>query len=118
MLADSVRAAAARVRVTVVWDAVGERELAWGEQLDVREIATSGTDDELTDQAVAAYVAKYATKSADASGPFDHALHCRPCQGRGATLLATEPRSTAPPAAAPNRPGPCPASPAPATCGG
>ncbi|MFF5309415.1 replication initiator [Streptomyces massasporeus] len=41
----------------------------------------------LTDQAVAAYVAKYATKSADASGTLDHALFCRPCQGRGATLL-------------------------------
>ena len=35
---------------------------------DVREIASFGTDAEFTDQAVAAYVAKYATKSADASG--------------------------------------------------
>lgn len=37
--------------------------------------------------AVAAYVAKYATKSADASGTLDRSLFCRPCQGRGATLL-------------------------------
>ncbi|GAA3246829.1 hypothetical protein GCM10020256_74710 [Streptomyces thermocoprophilus] len=87
MLADAVRAAAARVRVTVESDAVGERELAWGEQLDVREIAAFGTDTELTDQAVAAYVAKYATKSADTSGTLDRALFCRPCQGRGATVL-------------------------------
>lgn len=86
VLADAVRAAAARARVTVESDAIGERELAWGEQLDVREISSFGTDAELTDQAVAAYVAKYATKSADASGTLDRALFCRPCQGRGATL--------------------------------
>lgn len=73
--------------IAVVSDAVGERELVWGEQLDVREIAAYGTDPELTDQAVAACMAKYATKSADASGTLDHTLLCRPCQGRGATLL-------------------------------
>ncbi|WLQ44684.1 hypothetical protein P8A22_35160 [Streptomyces laculatispora] len=59
--------------MAVASDAIGERELTWGTQLDVREIA--------------AYVAKYATKSADASGTLDHSLSCRPCQGRGATLL-------------------------------
>ncbi|NBM19526.1 replication initiator, partial [Streptomyces sp. GC420] len=87
VLTDAVRASAARVRVTVESDAVGERELAWGEQLDVREITAFGADTEFTDQAVAAYVAKYATKSADASGSLDRSLFCRPCQGRGATLL-------------------------------
>ncbi|MFI9101837.1 replication initiator [Streptomyces fildesensis] len=87
VLAESVRAAAAQVRVTVESDAVKRRQLGWGEQLDVREIAAFGTDAELTDQAVAAYVAKYTTKSADASGTLDHALFCRPFQGRGATLL-------------------------------
>ncbi|MCH0561471.1 replication initiator [Streptomyces sp. MUM 16J] len=87
VLSDAVRAAAARVRVRVESDAVGERELGWGEQLDVREIAAFGADAEFTDQAVAAYVAKYATKSADASGTLDRSLFCRPCQGRGATLL-------------------------------
>ncbi|MGP3683939.1 replication initiator [Streptomyces sp. IBSNAI002] len=87
VLADAIRAAASRARVTIESDAVGERELVWGEQLDVREIAAFGTDAEFTDQAVAAYVAKYATKSADASGTLDRALFCRPCQGRGATLL-------------------------------
>jgi hypothetical protein len=87
VLTKAARAAAARVRVTVESDAVGERELGWGEQFDVREIASFGTDAEFTDRAVAAYVAKYATKSADASGTLDRALFCRPCQGRGATLL-------------------------------
>ena len=88
VLTDAIRAAALRVRVAVASDAIGERELTWGAQLDVREIAAFGTDAELTDQAVAAYVAKYSTKSADASGTLDHALFCRPCQGRGATLLS------------------------------
>ncbi|MCZ7433249.1 replication initiator [Streptomyces sp. WMMC1477] len=87
VLSDAIRAAAPRARISVDSDAVGERELGWGQQLDVREIAAFGTDAELSDQAVAAYVAKYATKSADASGTLDRALHCRPCQGRGATLL-------------------------------
>jgi hypothetical protein len=87
VLTDAIRAAVARVRVTIESDAIGERELAWGEQLDVREITAFGADAEMTDQAVAAYIAKYATKSADASGTLDRALFCRPCQGRGATLL-------------------------------
>lgn len=87
VLTDAIRSAAPRARISVDSDAVGERELAWGQQLDVREIAAFGTDTELTDQAVASYVAKYATKSADASGTLDRALFCRPCQGRGATLL-------------------------------
>ncbi|MFJ4964325.1 replication initiator [Streptomyces sp. NPDC088729] len=87
MLTDAIRAAARRVRIAVASDAIGERELTWGTQLDVREIVAFGTEAELTDQAVASYVAKYATKSADASGTLDHALFCRPCQGRGATLL-------------------------------
>ncbi|MDH6630576.1 hypothetical protein M2271_008437 [Streptomyces sp. LBL] len=52
----------------------------------MREITAFGTGAEFTDQAVAAYVAKYTTKSADASGTLDRTLFCRPCQGRGATL--------------------------------
>ena len=88
VLTEAARAAAARVRVMVESDAVGDRELGWGEQFDVREIASFGADAEFTDQAVAAYVAKYATKSADASGALDRSLFCRPCQGRGALTLA------------------------------
>lgn len=116
VLTDAIRAAALRVRVAVASDAIGERELTWGQQLDVREIAAFGSDTELTDQAVAAYVAKYATKSANASDTLDRALYCRPCQGRGATLLPTEPRCRAPPATGPDRPGRCHASPSPAMC--
>ncbi|MEU9343742.1 replication initiator [Streptomyces sp. NPDC048278] len=87
VLTDAIRAAAPRARISITSDAIGERELGWGQQLDVREIAAFDTDAEFTDQAVAAYVAKYATKSADASGTLDRTLYCRPCQGRGATVL-------------------------------
>ncbi|MFI0028116.1 replication initiator [Streptomyces albidoflavus] len=87
ILSEAVHAAAARVRISIESDAVDRRELGWGEQLDVSEITAFGTDAEFTDQPVAAYVAKYATKSADASGALDRALFCHPCQGRGATLL-------------------------------
>ncbi|SCD46087.1 hypothetical protein GA0115244_104146 [Streptomyces sp. DvalAA-19] len=118
VLTDAIRAAAPRARISVTSDAVGERELGWGQEFDVREIAAFGTDAEFSDQAVAAYVAKYATKSADASGTLDRALYCRPCQGRGATLLPhTAPRSPAPRATAPDRPGPCPALTSHGTCG-
>ncbi|MFD4034315.1 replication initiator [Streptomyces sp. NPDC058637] len=68
--------------------AMDRGRVGWGEQFDVREIASFDTGAEFTDQAVAAYVAKYATKSADASGSLDRTLFCHPCQGRGATLLA------------------------------
>ncbi|MFH9828679.1 replication initiator [Streptomyces bobili] len=102
---------------TIYWRAArhGERERVWGEQLDVREIAAFSVDAEFADQAVAAYVAKYATKSADASGTLDRALYCRPCQGRGATLL---PHATPLPCTTCDGTGqiPAPAPPSPATC--
>lgn len=68
--------------LTVESDAIGEREIAWGDRIDVREITALG-DGELTDQKVAAYVAKYATKSAEGSGTVDRSLICHPCGGRG-----------------------------------
>ena len=71
--------------LTVTSDAVGERCLRWGKEADVRPIVTKqpGDDEPLTDQRVAAYVAKYATKSAETSGTVDRSLHCAPCNGRG-----------------------------------
>ena len=41
---------------------------AWGSQIDVRPITTTG---ELTDTAVAGYIAKYATKAAECVGTLD-----------------------------------------------
>ncbi|WP_030870959.1 replication initiator protein RepSA [Streptomyces sp. NRRL F-2747] len=76
LLADAIRAAAARVRVVVPaspehgfehdWD------LRWGEQIDVQPIGAFGNGEELTEQAVASYVAKYATKAAETTGTVDH----------------------------------------------
>ncbi|MEW1655860.1 replication initiator [Streptomyces sp. NPDC093707] len=71
-----------RARLTVASDHTGDREIRWGDRVDVREITALG-DGELTDQAVAGYVAKYATKSAEDSGTVDRSLICAPCGGRG-----------------------------------
>ncbi|MEJ8649454.1 replication initiator [Streptomyces sp. MS1.AVA.3] len=81
-LTHAVKEAAERAVLTVESDAIGTREIVWGDRVDVREITALG-DGELTDQKVAGYVAKYATKSAEGSGTVDRSLICRPCDGRG-----------------------------------
>jgi hypothetical protein len=84
VLTHAIKKARKRAVLTLSSDAVGERELRWGKEIDIREITAFG-DDELTDQKVAAYVAKYATKSAEDSGTVDRSLFCHPCSGRGYT---------------------------------
>ncbi|GHC29540.1 MULTISPECIES: replication initiator protein RepSA [Streptomyces rochei group] len=74
LLDASIRAAAARVSVPV--PASGEyptRTLRWGEQVDVQPIGALGHE-ELTEQAVASYVAKYATKAAETTGTVDRRI--------------------------------------------
>ncbi|MFB7780049.1 replication initiator protein RepSA [Streptomyces bauhiniae] len=74
VLDDAIRAAAARVSVHV--PAAGEypaRVLRWGTQVDVQAIGALGRE-ELTEQAVASYVAKYATKAAETTGTVDHRI--------------------------------------------
>lgn len=63
------------------------RVFAWGPQLKVDPIRSAELDgpDQLTDTAVARYVAKYATKSAEAAGVELPPLACRSCAGRGRT---------------------------------
>ncbi|MCF3130244.1 replication initiator [Streptomyces olivochromogenes] len=74
LLIDAVRASARRVLVRTPYNpAVGELELRWGAQLDVRPLRakSNGPDDD----AVAAYVAKYVTKGASETGAgLDHPL--------------------------------------------
>ncbi|MGY0017366.1 replication initiator protein RepSA [Streptomyces sp. YJ-C3] len=67
LLDDSIKAAAARVAVPLPASGnVPARVLRWGSQIDVQAIGgMEGV--ELTDQAVASYVAKYATKAAEAT---------------------------------------------------
>ena len=84
LLTDSIRAAAARVAVDV--PPGGDqpaRTLRWGTQLDVRPIKAFGDGSEITELAVASYVAKYATKAAETTGATDVPVHCRTCRGSG-----------------------------------
>ncbi|MEV0196134.1 replication initiator [Nonomuraea sp. NPDC050691] len=48
------------------------RVFRWGTQLDIRPITMNG---DLTEQAVAAYIAKYATKAAECVGTLDRRIH-------------------------------------------
>ncbi|WP_373307734.1 replication initiator, partial [Streptomyces griseus] len=76
LLDDAIRAAAARVEVIVPANPeAGINEgwtLRWGTQLDVQPIGAFGNGEDLTEQAVASYVAKYATKAAETTGTVDH----------------------------------------------
>jgi hypothetical protein len=74
LLAEAVRLAAATVAVPYPPVEEGPVRLArWGEQLDVRNVSRDGT--ELSVEAVAAYVAKYATKSTEALAGLDRRIH-------------------------------------------
>jgi hypothetical protein len=84
LLEDAIRDAAQRVVVvTPATTAADAMEVRWGGQLDLRAIAAFGGGEQLTDLAVAAYIAKYATKTAETAGTVDHPLWCRMCKGAG-----------------------------------
>ena len=72
LLTRAVRHAAQAVTVTIP-PVAGEpaRVLRWGGQLDARPVTLDG---ELTDQAVAGYIAKYATKAAECVGTLDQRI--------------------------------------------
>ncbi|MGV9731178.1 replication initiator protein RepSA [Streptomyces albogriseolus] len=75
LLTDAIHAAAARVKVDV--PPSGDqpaRTLRWGTQLDVRPIRAFGDGEDITEQAVASYVAKYATKAAETTGTVDRRI--------------------------------------------
>ncbi|MGW2366895.1 replication initiator [Streptomyces sp. NPDC001667] len=86
VLTDAITSAAGHVTLTVDSTATGPKLLRWGEQTDVREIAETSGDAPLSDEAVAGYVAKYATKGAESAGTVDRPLHCYPCAGTGTTV--------------------------------
>jgi hypothetical protein len=74
LLTDSVRAAVRHSYTSVSVPASGDqpaRTFQWGRQLDVRPVKAFGDGSELTEQAVASYVAKYATKAAETTGTVD-----------------------------------------------
>jgi hypothetical protein len=77
LLADAIRAAAAAARIDGPEIDGRTHTFAFGRQLDVRPIRSAAFDNnqELTERAVAAYIAKYATKGAEtATGALDRPL--------------------------------------------
>lgn len=77
LLTDSIRAAAVHRYTTVTVPAAEEqpcRPFRWGRQLDIRPIRAFGGGSDLTEQAVASYVAKYATKAAETTGTLDRRI--------------------------------------------
>ncbi|MFF4041626.1 replication initiator protein RepSA [Streptomyces sp. NPDC001816] len=77
LLTDAIRAAAAHSYSSVSVPAAEDqpaRTFRWGTQLDVRPVKAFGDGSDLTEQAVAAYVAKYATKAAETTGTLDRRI--------------------------------------------
>ncbi len=77
LLEDAIPAAARHDYTTITVPAAGDepvRSLRWGDQLDVRPVKAFGDGSELTEQAVASYVAKYATKAAENTGTLDRRI--------------------------------------------
>ncbi|WP_406458342.1 replication initiation protein [Streptomyces sp. NBC_01622] len=77
LLADAIRSAASAARVEGPVIEARPHTFAFGSQLDVRPIRSADFDggQELTDRAVAAYIAKYATKGAEtATGALDRPI--------------------------------------------
>ncbi|MDX3803782.1 replication initiator protein RepSA, partial [Streptomyces sp. AK04-3B] len=77
LLADAIEAAAVHSYTSVSVPAAGDqpaRTFRWGTQLDVRPIKAFGDGSDITEQAVASYVAKYATKAAENTGTLDRRI--------------------------------------------
>ncbi|MFJ9120972.1 replication initiator protein RepSA [Streptomyces sp. NPDC102394] len=77
LLTDAIRAAARHPYSSVSVPAVEDqpaRTFQWGRQLDVRPVKAFGDGSDLTEQAVASYVAKYATKAAENTGTLDRRI--------------------------------------------
>ncbi|MFF5100943.1 replication initiator protein RepSA [Streptomyces sp. NPDC000134] len=77
LLGDAIRAAAAHSYTSVSVPTAGDqpaRTFRWGTQLDVRPVKAFGDGSDLAEQAVASYVAKYATKAAENTGTLDRRI--------------------------------------------
>ncbi|MFE7774503.1 replication initiator protein RepSA [Streptomyces sp. NPDC057445] len=77
LLTDAIRAARKHSYTTVTVPAVDgqpARTLCWGTQLDVRPIKAFDSGEEISEGAVAGYVAKYATKAAETTGALDRRI--------------------------------------------
>ncbi|GIH77876.1 replication initiator [Planobispora longispora] len=74
MLDQMIRQAARQVTVSVPDGHRLSLALGWGDQLDVRPVYVSTELDGVSDQRVASYVAKYATKGAESAGAVDRPI--------------------------------------------
>ncbi|MER7173402.1 replication initiator protein RepSA [Streptomyces mesophilus] len=77
LLEGAIRAAATHAYTSVsvpAADGHPARTFRWGQQLDVRPVKAFGDGSDLTEQAVASYVAKYATKAAENTGTLDRRI--------------------------------------------
>ncbi|MGW6705645.1 replication initiator protein RepSA [Streptomyces sp. NPDC054956] len=80
LLDRSIRAAVAHAYTTITvppneeWGFINGWKLRWGTQLDIRPIKVFGDGSDITEQAVASYVAKYATKAAENTGTLDRRI--------------------------------------------
>ncbi|WJY40036.1 replication initiator protein RepSA [Streptomyces sp. P9-2B-2] len=77
LLTDAIHAAAAHSYTSVTASAAGDqpaRTFRWGTQLDVQPVKAFGDGSDITEQAVASYVAKYATKAAEITGTLDRRI--------------------------------------------
>ncbi|MEU2244044.1 replication initiator protein RepSA [Streptomyces sp. NPDC018338] len=74
LLTEAIHAAATHAYTIVTVPAAGGqplRRLRWGSQLDIRPVKAFGDGSDITEQAVASYIAKYATKAAETTGSLD-----------------------------------------------
>ncbi len=85
LIADAVRAAAAQAKSASPEAAStgGARLIRWGAEVDIAPIRAVSEVDDLSEGAVAGYVAKYATKGAECTATLDTGLCCRSCEGTG-----------------------------------
>ncbi|MCH5675657.1 replication initiator protein RepSA [Streptomyces gilvus] len=77
LLEDAIHAAARHTYSSVSVPAAGDqpaRTFQWGRQLDIRPVKAFGDGSDITEQAVASYVAKYATKAAENTGTLDRRI--------------------------------------------
>ncbi|MGW6574249.1 replication initiator protein RepSA [Streptomyces sp. NPDC054945] len=77
LLDRSIRAAVSHTYTSVTVPTAGDqpaRTFRWGTQIDVRPIKAFGDGSDITEQAVASYVAKYATKAAENTGTLDRRI--------------------------------------------
>ncbi|MEV4835429.1 replication initiator [Nonomuraea sp. NPDC049486] len=75
LLDSAIRSAAATVHLDAPDLGQPATVLRWGGQVDVQPIVGNDVDGELSEQAVAGYIAKYATKAAETSGTLDRRIH-------------------------------------------